>query len=1274
MIHKWKKFITLSLLLTACLFFAASTLTAGENLLVNAGFEQLDENGEFAADWHMNPAYKGKLTLIENAAESYRGSRCVKMQQSEKLFVAMFQGRRVNLAAKRNVTASVWAKGKGTVTMLFYRYSTYAAVASTASEKLIVNHDEWKKYTVSVAIPEKVSVGKFVNEPVVRFCLAMHVEGGPVFVDDVELYWKGEEPKEEADEKQIRPSGPPLPHRITIPQTTAAPRIDGVIEPDEWARAAAVTGFLELGGRLAERQTLVYATYDEEKLYFAFESTSEGILREGVTGRDFRTGDPHDAIEVWLEPPGKGWYQFYGVPKGGFLDLSKGGGFGWNGNWEYSCKVADSGAAAGGILTFAKKIWSAEISIPFRDLDVSGPKAGEVWRMNFCRDWSVEKSQDRRSQDWTTWSFIRGNFATPGMFSYVRFGGPDSPALQITALGYLPSGNLSVKGKVLGKKGDKVDIRAELVIEGKRPKVVLEKHQSIDLPATGSDDVSFADTIKLTGKTNMRLVLSSRNMLTDTDLSRLEIPFTAVSSFSVKPIPIYTKGFMDVEVDASRLPDLPKEARLLIEIPGTGISRTVEMKEDAPKITERFDISGLSPGDYLLKAALFDHSGNQFALSGEPLPVPEKPEWLDNTIGISDEVPAPWKPIEVDGNSISVTDREYHLSASGLPARITSLEKDILSAPAALSAVVDGKEVSWEFEPLVQTSRKDGEVSWDVSGFGGPLNLTGSLKMEFDGFALLRFKIESAKKVKINSLSLEFPLHKDFALYARGRRYLPPELFCFASLYENTFASAKEMDMGDRGRWIYSPVWKWDQVLFTEIWVGDDRRGFALMCETDQYIKGEKYAEFVREGDSVTLRVHLISESTAPASPLVYEYAYQAAPVKPQPQDPKMWQPSCLATDKFPEFIKRSSVAVNYHILSDTNYPKFRNPASGKAIIKKMAEYGLKVMPDTHLSIAAMETPEYKLYGYEWEVIPRSGWVATTGRAAYVCHSTSHPQFYLHSVKVMVEELGLGGVYIDVSDPFANESPYSNCGYVDEKGNRRPTVPLWAAREFYKRLYTYLHAEGRGGTIFSHTMRDTCLAGFQDVVTQGEEWCVEGVNQYKRLSPDMFRAKAMKNQYGTPFTFYIFHQYSWRAKAYGEPVSLDETLMMCLPHRILPTIMDDVGMREIPPIWDLFGPWWTSSEFIGYWDARCPVRTGSEEVLASIYLKADEKKALVIVSNWKYDKATAEVTIDWSKLGWQPDAVSIKDARSGKPVAFEKDKVTFPLAARRLRILELNQK
>src|SRR3989304_5210399 len=102
MIYISKKVLMLTLALAICLLSSAATPAVAENLLVNSGFEELDEKGAFARDWAMNPAYPGHLTLIENAAQSCRGSRCIKMEQTEKLFVALFQGRTIATADKRD--------------------------------------------------------------------------------------------------------------------------------------------------------------------------------------------------------------------------------------------------------------------------------------------------------------------------------------------------------------------------------------------------------------------------------------------------------------------------------------------------------------------------------------------------------------------------------------------------------------------------------------------------------------------------------------------------------------------------------------------------------------------------------------------------------------------------------------------------------------------------------------------------------------------------------------------------------------------------------------------------------------------------------------------------------------------------------------------------------------------------------------------------------------------------------------------------------------------
>ncbi|MBT4820413.1 MAG: hypothetical protein HON70_32190, partial [Lentisphaerae bacterium] len=111
--------------------------------------------------------------------------------------------------------------------------------------------------------------------------------------------------------------------------------------------------------------------------------------------------------------------------------------------------------------------------------------------------------------------------------------------------------------------------------------------------------------------------------------------------------------------------------------------------------------------------------------------------------------------------------------------------------------------------------------------------------------------------------------------------------------------------------------------------------------------------------------------------------------------------------------------------------------------------------------------------------------------------------------------------------------------------------------------------------------------------------------------------------------------------SYGTPVSLDEVLMISLVHGVLVSIGDGVGMREIPPVWDLVSPFLAQADFLGYWRDECPVSTGSEELLASAYLMPEGDTALIIVSNWAYKPGEGTLTLDWKKLGMTPATSSI---------------------------------
>ena len=54
----------------------------------------------------------------------------------------------------------------------------------------------------------------------------------------------------------------------------------------------------------------------------------------------------------------------------------------------------------------------------------------------------------------------------------------------------------------------------------------------------------------------------------------------------------------------------------------------------------------------------------------------------------------------------------------------------------------------------------------------------------------------------------------------------------------------------------------------------------------------------------------------------------------------------------------------------------------------------------------------------------------------------------------------------------------------------------------------------------------------------------------------------------------------------------------------------------------------------GYWDKKCPVRTGEKDVLASVFSKKD--KALIVLASWAKEPKQIMLDIKWDELGMNP--------------------------------------
>ena len=308
------------------------------------------------------------------------------------------------------------------------------------------------------------------------------------------------------------------------------------------------------------------------------------------------------------------------------------------------------------------------------------------------------------------------------------------------------------------------------------------------------------------------------------------------------------------------------------------------------------------------------------------------------------------------------------------------------------------------------------------------------------------------------------------------------------------------------------------------------------------------------------------------------------------------------------------------------------------AIFRK---HGVKLVPYFATQGITTEPSDLRPFLREWERYPVRTLGGVRGEWVLAClQDRSFADFIVYSTKAIVDELGFDGLYLDVSSVHGCSNPYHGCGYrLGGQGEWQPTVNIFASREAYKRLYHLLKSEGRNRVFFRHGMPVAAVAGFVDVVTQGEDWCREATNQYDRLTPDIFRVKSMRIQYGTPYTWYTFHHY-YRGIKFGGRIPLDTILAYCLPHRVLPT----EGRAGMWPVWDVTDQFWTDSQFIPYWAPASPIQIDEANVLDSVYLKEHDRRALLVVANWNREPRRVEVKLDLAKLGMDPARVEVSRA------------------------------
>ena len=100
----------------------------------------------------------------------------------------------------------------------------------------------------------------------------------------------------------------------------------------------------------------------------------------------------------------------------------------------------------------------------------------------------------------------------------------------------------------------------------------------------------------------------------------------------------------------------------------------------------------------------------------------------------------------------------------------------------------------------------------------------------------------------------------------------------------------------------------------------------------------------------------------------------------------------------------------------------------------------------------------------------------------------------------------------------------------------------------------------------------------------------------------------------------------------------------------------DRGVERLWKLCDAFGI--KESRLIGYWDKDCPVQTGDEEVLSSVYIK--DNAMMIVLSSWSKEPKEIVLNLEPAeRLGMDtaqmqivvPKIDNIQESRSGKLIS-----------------------
>ncbi len=1003
----------------------------------------------------------------------------------------------------------------------------------------------------------------------------------------------------------------------TIPQTDSVPKIDGIIGAAEWADASMVPLMRENGsGHInTTYPAWVMLKHDTDNLYIACNAVGKNIKCTGkdnqsdmnmFSGTEFEIcwrlpeSEPQKCFQIGMAPNNS----YMSISANGELDKIK---------FDFKTQRTDSG-------------WTVEAAIPLSQMGIKIPGTYDIQMLLHRPEYN-----DTRS-NWIVW-----NLEKPGGKMFWENMGKahfrtDNLAFQINEIGDLNYGGYNIKLAVTPKTKGEFNTSICSV-----DRIIEESSNAKHLSGIINPGV-YDLNIKGTDTVNEKQVFN------------FSAGFNVKDPFSFEPIVYQSVKNIQLNVDAqglqqklsNQLSDGKVQFSACLSSPegktyGDGIWTMTKFKESfILQFTE------MPEGEYTIKTSIVadGKSIERCKKFIRPSDI-----FLRDRKGLERTIPAPWKPLNLKGNTINTPFISYTFNDGAFPCKIVSHGEIVMNDEPQLLVKIGKQE--YVFTP---ETNKNLEASADYIINTGVMKCSKAnlvldwiRKIHYDGLIRYDFKLyPSGGQVKIDGLRLLTKIPSKIAQYS-----LSP---------------------------IYNPEWTTQNAVdvFPSAWLTNNQAGFNIFTDNDAnwvYDEKTKPIKLRRTSDGgATIEAGLINSPVNIKQVVTYVIGMTGTPTKPPRSD---WR---NIHDGGWGLLQGQNIQIIgwggirnwiFKRVQSFSEPQDGNFKYWEDFLKKRKAKLSKLFPYGYLTAMPDNNPIFDYFGSEWLYKVKGFAPPRIER----CQDKIDNEWFYLGVPVCLNKIGyadylayyvdqymsrysfIPGPYFDGSGVCETDTPYKDTNLKDVFYPERKVYNTnhFGMRDLYERFYRITRKHrGDDGLVFIHSWSDyrPSITSFVDIIYPGEEFMhsiSNGLQVYVEAPLEQWQSNYSGKIYGTAVQFLsqyrnlggdLINMPPEKRWEYTKPL-----LMMCLIHDVQ---LSGCWYPDVEKAWEILDKnQVTKADFNGYWK-QDKIKTGNEQVKVSFYSWSNHQDRLLMIGNLSKQKQTVTLSLDSS--------FKARDEITGKPV------------------------